>query len=411
MDVADKVRSRFEKSLKQAKKYYTQGDLGKARLEYANCARQLRYLAGLSPSERREELLAQSKQFQEIADSLGPVPGRKEKPAEGVAGAAQTESGMVQTQQLVGSGILAEKPGVRFADIADMEEVKESIKEAIIYPFIYPEEYQHFGVRPGGGLLLYGPPGCGKTMVAAATAAESDALFFNLKVSDIKNKYVGESERKVREVFVLARQHARSVVFFDEIDALASERSSSMEVYERSLVSELLAQMDGLQSEASKGHMLVLAASNRPWDIDLALRRSGRFDTTIFVPHPSLTARRKILELSLQDKPVASSVGLDRLARTTAGYSSAEIVDICQRAAKIPLRERITQKKPRRELTLSDFEQVVQRKRTILSSWYAKATAQLAVTQELDMFGELLEAAEKYVSESRQARSTGLQSE
>jgi transitional endoplasmic reticulum ATPase len=236
-------------------------------------------------------------------------------------------------------------------------------------------------------------------MLAAAAAAECDAVFINLKVSDIKDKYVGESEKNIKEVFATARSYDKAIIFFDEIDSLAGERSASSEGHERSLVSELLAQMDGLEAKDTVRKYLVLAATNRPWDVDIALRRPGRFDTTVFLPHPDFEARRKILELNLKGKPLSSSVKLDEIAQKTEGYASAEIVAMCQTAAKIPLRERIKERRPRRQLVMADFEQALKGQRTVLASWYIKAAKELVGSDQVDMFGDLIEAAKNYIQE------------
>jgi len=397
MELRDEVKSQFNKCHRLAKKYYNEGNIAKARVEYLKCAQLLGQLAKLSPQEKKTELLNRSQKFRSIAEGLqegtikvytnGVRPAEQERPS--VSDKEQREE---KTKAL----ILAEKPGIRFADIAGLEAVKENIKEAIVYPFKYPEEYRYFGVKPGGGILLYGPPGCGKTMLAAAAAAECDAVFINLKVSDIKDKYVGESEKNVKEVFTAARSYDKAILFFDEIDSLAGERSASSEGHERSLVSELLAQMDGLEAKDTVRKYLVLAATNRPWDVDIALRRPGRFDTTVFVPHPDFEARRKILELSLKGKPLSPKLDLDELALRTGGYASAEVSTICQSAAKIPLRERIMEKKPRRQLTMTDFGQAIEGQRTMLASWYAKAAEDLPRLGEAEMFKELIEAARAY---------------
>jgi transitional endoplasmic reticulum ATPase len=233
-------------------------------------------------------------------------------------------------------------------------------------------------------------------MLAAAAAGECDAVFINLKISDIKDKYVGESEKKIKEVFNLARGYERAIIFFDEIDALAGERSGSQEGHERSLVNELLSQMDGLEAKGTEKRYLVLAATNRPCDVDIALRRAGRFDTTVFIPHPDLPARKKIFEIGLTDKPC--NVDVAELAAMTEGYASAEIIDICEKAAKIPLRERIKEKKPRREIVLADFERVIAERKTVLSGWYPKALRELSGTEGAEMFGELVEAGKGYLS-------------
>lgn len=397
MELRDEVRSQFNKCHRLAKKYYDDGNVAKARVEYLKCAQLLEHLAKLSPPQRKGELLSRSQKFREIAEGLkegtvkvytdGIMPSQSQSPV-------KTEK--EQAEEKAKSLVLAQKPSIKFTDIAGLETVKENIKEAIVYPFKYPEEYQYFGVKPGGGILLYGPPGCGKTMLAAAAAAECDAAFINLKVSDIKDKYVGESEKNIKEVFNVARSYERAILFFDEIDSLAGERSGSREGHEVSLVSELLAQMDGLEAKDIVRKYLVLAATNRPWDVDIALRRPGRFDTTVFVPHPDFEARWKILELNLKDKPLSPEVNLDELARRMEGYASAEITAMCQTAAKIPLRERIREKKPRRQLTMADFEYAIEGQRTILASWYAKAAEDLPRLGEAEMFKELIEAAKDY---------------
>jgi len=221
-------------------------------------------------------------------------------------------------------------------------------------------------------------------------------VFINLKISDIKDKYVGESEKRIKEVFELARDYEKAIIFFDEIDALAGERSESKTGHERSLVNELLSQMDGLESKGSEKEKryLVLAATNMPWDVDIALRRAGRFDTTIFIPHPDFEARQKILEIGLKDKPC--NVNTEKLAEMTDGFASAEIIDICDKAARIPLRERIKEEKPRRKITMDDFEKVLKGRKAVLSSWYPKAVKEVANAEEAEMFSELVEAGNRY---------------
>jgi len=397
MELRDEVKSQFNKCHRLAKKYYDEGNIAKARVEYLKCGQLLEQLAKLSPQEKKAELLSRSKHFLKIAQGL--QEGTIELFPDGIPPAEGKKSAVTdkeQRKEKAKSLVLAQKPKIRFDDIAGLDTVKENIKEAIIYPFKYPETYQYYGVRPGGGILLYGPPRCGKTMIAAAAAAECDAVFINLKVSDIKDKYVGESEKNIKEVFDVARSYDRAIIFFDEIDSLGGERSASSEGHERSLVSELLAQMDGLEAKGTVRKYLVLAATNRPWDVDMALRMPGRFDTTVFVPHPDFDARKKLLHLSLKDNPLSPSVNLEVLARRTEGYASAEIVDMCQSAAKIPLRAEIKEAKPRRQLTMADFEKALKDQRTALATWYAGATKELVGSEQADMFGDLIEAAKEY---------------
>ncbi|MGB5925589.1 MAG: ATP-binding protein [Dehalococcoidia bacterium] len=397
MELRDAVNSQFQKCHRLAKKYYDQGDAARARVEYLKCGQLLEQLAKLSPQEKRGEILNRSQKFRDIAEGL--QQGTIKVYTDGIVRVEQEAPGVAEKKrkkEKTKSLILAEKPRVRFVDIAGLETVKENIKEAIVYPFKYPEEYKYFGVKPGGGILLYGPPGCGKTMLAAAAAAECDAVFISLKVSDIKDKYVGESEKNIKEVFDIARSYDKAILFFDEIDSLAGERSATREGHERSLVSELLAQMNGLEAQDTVRRYLFLAATNRPWDTDLAFRRPPRVDMLVFVPHPDSEARKRILELNLKGKPLSVSVNLEDLARRTEGYASAEIVAICQMAAKIPLRERIKERKPRRQLTMADFEQVFTSQKTMLSSWYAKAAKELVGSDQTNIFGELIEAAKEH---------------
>ncbi len=399
MELRDEVKSQFDKAHRLAKKFYDAGDTGRARIEYLKCARFMQQLAEMSPPDLRPDILERSRKFSEIADGLKegnievftsgvkpmePVPQSTHKKDEDAA------------RRKAHSLVMVERPKVRFADIAGLEQVKESIKEAVVYPFLYPEEYRYFGVSAGGGILLYGPPGCGKTMLAAAAAAECDAAFINLKISDIKDKYVGESEKNLREVFAIARQQEKAILFFDEIDALASERSGSSEGHERSLVSELLMQMDGLETKG-RVRSLVLAATNRPWAVDIALRRPGRFDTTVFIPNPDRAARRRILEINLAHKPLSGEVDLDALSEKMEGFASSEVVEVCQRAARIPLRERIKENKPRRQLTQADFEQAIRSMQPVLPAWYQLSLRELSRTPEVEMFDDLIRAARRYI--------------
>jgi transitional endoplasmic reticulum ATPase len=400
MELKDEVRSSFKRSHDLARKYYDEGNLSKARVEYLKCARFAEHLSELTPSKSRE-FHERAEKFREIAEGLkvgdikvytdGIVPEEERRSSK-----PRTTDDSEGREDRAKELILAEKPSLMFKDIAGLDDVKERIKEAIVYPFRYPDEYRYFGVKGGGGILLYGPPGCGKTMLAAAAAGECDAVFINIKISDIKDKYVGESEKKIKDVFNLARGYERAIIFFDEIDALAGERSGSQEGHERSLVNELLSQMDGLEAKGTEKRYLVLAATNRPWDVDIALRRAGRFDTTVFIPHPDLEARKRIFEIGLADKPCR--VGVAEIAAMTDGYASAEIIDICEKAAKIPLRERTKEGKPRREIVLADFERVIAEKKTVLSGWYPKAVKELTGTEEAGMFLELVEVGEGYIS-------------
>uniref|UniRef100_A0A665VU43 non-chaperonin molecular chaperone ATPase n=1 Tax=Echeneis naucrates TaxID=173247 RepID=A0A665VU43_ECHNA len=231
-------------------------------------------------------------------------------------------------------------PKVRWSDVGGMEEVKLKLKQAVEWPLRHPEAFTRMGIQPPKGVLLYGPPGCSKTMIAKALANESGLNFLAIKGPELLSKYVGESERAVREVFRKARAVAPSIVFFDEIDALASERGSSSGsggVGDR-VLAQLLTEMDGIEQLRD---VTVLAATNRPDMIDKALMRPGRLDRIVYVPLPDAPTRRDIFSLQFRNMPVAQNVSLDDLVTRTNKYSGAEITAVCREAALLALQEDI----------------------------------------------------------------------
>lgn len=231
-------------------------------------------------------------------------------------------------------------PKVRWSDVGGMEEVKQKLKQAVEWPLRHPEAFTRMGIQPPKGVLLYGPPGCSKTMIAKALANESGLNFLAIKGPELLSKYVGESERAVREVFRKARAVAPSIVFFDEIDALAGERGSSSGssgVGDR-VLAQLLTEMDGIEQLRD---VTVLAATNRPDMIDKALMRPGRLDRIVFVPLPDPPTRREIFSLQFRNMPVAQNVSVDELVTRTNKYSGAEITAVCREAALLALQEDI----------------------------------------------------------------------
>ncbi|XP_060935809.1 ATPase family gene 2 protein homolog A [Limanda limanda] len=231
-------------------------------------------------------------------------------------------------------------PKVRWSDVGGMEEVKLKLKQAVDWPLRHPEAFTRMGITPPKGVLLYGPPGCSKTMIAKALANESGLNFLAIKGPELLSKYVGESERAVREVFRKARAVAPSIVFFDEIDALASERGSSSGsggVGDR-VLAQLLTEMDGIEQLRD---VTVLAATNRPDMIDKALMRPGRLDRIVYVPLPDAPTRQEIFSLQFRNMPVAQDVSVDDLVTRTNKYSGAEITAVCREAALTALQEDI----------------------------------------------------------------------
>lgn len=239
--------------------------------------------------------------------------------------------------------IFVEIPNVKWKDIGGLDSVKQELQEVVEWPLKYPEAFGRLGIDPPKGVLLYGPPGCGKTLLAKAVATESEANFIAVKGPELLSKWVGESERAVREVFRKARQSAPTIIFFDEIDALAPRRgiyTGDSGVSER-VISQLLTEMDGLQA---RGDVVVIAATNRPDLLDPALLRPGRFDRMIYVPPPDLRARLAILKIHTSKMPLGPDVDLMKIARITEGYSGADLAAVAREAAINALRRDINAK-------------------------------------------------------------------
>lgn len=256
--------------------------------------------------------------------------------------------------------LVAERPRVTFKDVAGLEAVKEQIRLRMVYPFTHPQQAERYGVKSGGGLLLFGPPGTGKTLLARAVAGEIEAAFFTVKPSEIMSKWVGEAEQNIAKLFAAARLHPRSVIFIDEVEALVPKRRSSGSTVMQRVVPQILSEMEGF--EEHENALLFVGASNEPWALDTAVLRPGRFDEKIYIPLPDRAARQRILWLNLHDKPLAPEVDLVQLADLMQGYSGADIVHICEKARDIPFIEAVKTGQER-EITLADFLTVLQETR------------------------------------------------
>jgi SpoVK/Ycf46/Vps4 family AAA+-type ATPase len=238
-----------------------------------------------------------------------------------------------------GAAFELERPKICFADVGGMESVKEEIRLKIIYPLTRPELYKAYGKAVGGGILMYGPPGCGKTHLARATAGEVKARFIAVGIADVLNMWVGESERNLHELFEQARQNTPCVLFFDEVDALGASRADLRHSGGRQLVNQFLSELDGVN--ASNEGLLILAATNAPWHIDPAFRRPGRFDRIVFVPPPDEAARAAITTIMLAGKPT-DLVDAEAVARKTEGFSGADLKAMVDVAIEAKLREEIS---------------------------------------------------------------------
>ncbi|ATW50322.1 ATP-binding protein [Streptomyces peucetius] len=226
-----------------------------------------------------------------------------------------------------------ESPGtVRLADVGGMQGVKERLEAAFLAPLRNPELRRLYGKSLRGGLLLYGPPGCGKTFIARAVAGELGASFLSVSVNDVLDMWIGNSERNMHEVFQTARRQAPCVVFVDELDALGGKRSRTQSNGMRTTVNQLLTELDGVDAGANEG-VFVLAATNVPWDVDIALRRPGRLDRTLLVLPPDGPAREAILRYHLRERPI-ENVDLGKLVKATDGLSGADLAHVCEAAAE-----------------------------------------------------------------------------
>ncbi|MCF6311982.1 MAG: AAA family ATPase [Verrucomicrobiales bacterium] len=229
-----------------------------------------------------------------------------------------------------------EKSDVDFSKVGGMEAVKEDIRMKILYPLQNKDLFAAYGKKAGGGVLLYGPPGCGKTLISRATAGEIDAKFISVGLHQILDMWMGKSEEKLHELFELARRHAPSVLFFDEIDALAADRKDLRASAGRTLINQFLAELDGSQNE--NDGVLVLGATNVPWHLDSAFLRPGRFDRLIFVPPPDELARMDIVNIMAEGKPVAA-LDAKNLAKRTKDFSGADIKAVFDQATEAALGE------------------------------------------------------------------------
>lgn len=223
---------------------------------------------------------------------------------------------------------------VTFGDVAGLEDIKAEIRRRIVLPYLKPSLFEKYNQKPGGSLLLYGPPGCGKTLIARATAGESDARFLSVNPEEILDKYAGEAEKRLRVFFDEARSDPPAILFFDDFDVLASKRATQTETAP-ALISAFLSELDGTQRNNSG--VLVIAATNTPWMLDPAFFRAGRFNQLFFVPAPALDARKKILATALTNVPGHDTIALDRIARKSEGFSGADLGALAGSAANAAL--------------------------------------------------------------------------
>jgi vacuolar protein-sorting-associated protein 4 len=312
--------------------------------------------------ERADQYVARAKTLRSSKiPARGPAPD-----FEGVEIEDQEEK---ELQEDIDSMIIKEKPDVKWEDVANLEEAKQALRESVILPLLRPDLFTG-ARRPWKGVLLFGPPGCGKTLIAKAVANEAGCTFFNADAASLVSKWLGESERLVKNLFTSARKEQPAIVFMDEVDALTAERGADQVGGERRLKTQFLIEMDGMKSKKGD-HIVVLGATNRPWDLDAAFRR--RFERRILVPIPEYEARVRIFEIHTKGLDLAPDVDFNLLGEKTDGYAGSDIALICREASLQPIREMDASGAIRdkevsaRAVNLQDFLEALKNVRSVVS--------------------------------------------
>ena len=287
--------------------------------------------------------------------------------------------------------LAAERPHITFADVGGMEDVKDEIRMKIVHPFAQPDLFRAYGKTAGGGILLYGPPGCGKTHIARATAGEINAAFIAVGIEEVLSMWLGESEQQLHDIFERARRAAPCVLFFDEVDAIGAVRHDVRHGAMRQLVNQFLSELDGIKS--SNEGVLTLAATNAPWSVDDALRRPGRCDRVIFIPPPDEAARRAILRVHLAARP-ASEVDINALARKTKGFSGADLSAVVDRAVEAKLRESMKAGVPL-PLETHDLQAALKSARPTTGEWMQTARSYAHHSNEAGTYDDVLTYLER----------------
>lgn len=265
--------------------------------------------------------------------------------------------------------IESEKPKETFADVGGLEDVKKKIRMNFILPLKQPELFAAYGKEAGGSLLLFGPPGCGKTFLARAVAGEIDANFMHIELQDILSMYAGQSEHNLHDIFEKARENKPCVIFIDELDAMGGSRHQMRQHHDRMLVNQLLLELDGLQSE--NDNVFVIGATNTPWYLDSALRRPGRFNHLVFVPPPEEAERQTILQLKISGKPT-ESLNLSKIATETKFFSGADLEQLISDAVESAM-ERTFETGEIQPITNDDLKKAAKSRKATTLEWFSTA--------------------------------------
>ncbi|MES0869701.1 ATP-binding protein [Pseudovibrio sp. SCP19] len=284
--------------------------------------------------------------------------------------------------------------GITFNDVGGLEDVKKQVRRKIINPFQNKRAlFSRFKRKAGGGVLMYGPPGCGKTMLARALASECNAQFVNVNAADILDQFVGNAEKRIKQLFEDARNNRPVVLFFDEVEALAQKRQFESSAKVNTTVSALLTEMDGFQ-EDNEG-VLFLGATNVPWSLDSAFRRPGRFDRTIFVPPPDRVARKFILARLLEDRPVEKNLDTKPIIENSSGFSGADLSALVDTAIDIAIEES-SSSEDLRPLSNEHFKEAFYEVKSTVGEWLGQARSFAKYANENGMYDDLASFLKKY---------------
>lgn len=322
------------------------------------------------------------------------VPAAKPEPVETPESAFATdEAGEDEARERLPAGDLPEDPAMEierpqmdFSDVGGMDGLKEEIRMKIILPLRQPELFKAYGKKAGGGILLYGPPGCGKTYLARATAGEVKSGFLAVGISDVLDMWIGQSEKNLHALFEQARSHRPCVLFFDEVDALGANRTDMLKSGGRHIINQFLSELDGVQS--SNEGVLILAATNAPWHLDSAFRRPGRFDRILFVPPPDTTARAAILRLHLRGRP-SQDLDFEAVAKKTEGFSGADLKAMVDQAVESCLREAMKAGKLR-PIGTKDLLEAAKRHRPTVRDWFESARNYALYANQSGLYDDIL---------------------
>lgn len=317
----------FDLYMRKGKEAKAKGNLILAKRNFLLAGETMMQMAKQSQGKLKEARMDRARALVNLSENLDKKPMKAERKDEGKDG----EDEDVKKWQA------AKVPDIKFSDVAGLEDVKKAITIRMINPIKYPDKYKMYGKKSGGGVLLYGPPGTGKTMIAKAIANEVGAKFYAVKGSDIVSKWVGDSEKNINSLFEQANKQDRAIIFIDEMDNLLGKRG--VDSHNDKRVNEFLQQIDGFAGRNQ--NLLLLGATNRPWDIDSAAMRSGRFSQKIYLPLPDGPARKFMLEKNMKNVPVSDDFDIDKIVEQTENYSGADIEELCDRAKDEPLLQAI----------------------------------------------------------------------